>query len=320
MRPYTEVRFSGSPEEVRERWLKERRRGVGGSDAAAVLGLSPYATPLTVWLEKTGQVIPEDISDKPAVYWGTALEPIIAEEFVRHHQTWRVRRKNALLRSREHPFMQASLDREVTDERGRKGVLEIKTCGAHRKGDWDDGIPDYYMPQPIHYLAVTGYEFYAVAVLIGGQEYREYIYERDQEDVEFVIRREREFWDMVEGNIMPAPGNTQADSKALAEIYQAPGEEYVELTDSAIPEIAELLKVNDELAKMETRKRELANTIKARIGDAKGIRTPSCKATWVRTETTSFDSRALKEMEPETYQRYIRTKARDGGLRVSKED
>lgn len=319
MKPYTEVRFSGAPEEVHERWLKERRRGIGGSDAAAVLGLSPYATPLTVWLEKTGQTIPEDISDKPAVYWGNILEDVVAAEFARRHPSWRVRRKNALLRSREHPFMQASLDREVIDDKKRKGVLEIKTCGAHRKGDWEDGIPDYYMPQPIHYLAVTGYEFYAVAVLIGGQDYREYIYERDQEDVCFVIRREAEFWSMVESGAMPAPGNALADSQALAEIYPEAGSEYVELLDRDIPELAELAGLDAEIKAIESRKRELGNIVKARIGDAKGIKTPTIKATWIRTEATTFDSRALKELEPQTYNRYMRTKARDGGLRVSKE-
>ncbi len=316
MRAFTEVRFEGTEEEIHAAWLSERLKGIGGSDASAVMGLNPYKTPLLVWMEKTGRMIPEDISDNPAVYWGNVLEDVVAAEFAKRHEGWRVRRKNALLRSKEHPFMQASLDREVTDDRGRHGVLECKTAGAHRKGDWEEGIPDYYLPQPIHYLAVTGYEFYAVAVLIGGQDYREYVYERDEKDVKLLIECEEALWHLIETDQMPMPTESSADSAALLDLNPDPGDEYLSELDDDIPEIARYAEACERFKQADDEKRTLANLLRKRIGESKGIETPRYRATWVRSEVARFDQKAFASDHPDVYEHYMTVSARDGGIRI----
>lgn len=317
-RPYKEIRFEGADEEVRAQWLEARRKGIGGSDASAIMGLSQYATPYTVWLEKTGRVIPEDISEKEAVYWGNVLEDVVAAEFAKRHPDWFVARRNALLQSVERPWQLASVDRLVTDENGRKGVLEIKTAGTFRAEDWEDGIPDYYLPQPIHYLAVTGREFFAVAVLIGGQKYKEFVYERDEDDIAYLIEQERTFWeDFVEADVPPMVSGADADAVALLGQHPKAGGEFLQMLDEDLPQIAQLESVKKALDEMEVEKKRLANELKNIIGDAKGIQTPTVKVTWQRSECASFDSKAFKAAEPELAKKFEVIKTRDGGIRMT---
>lgn len=314
-KPFAEIRFKGTEEEVNLQWLEKRREGIGGSDAAAILSLSKYATPLSVWLEKTGQVEPEDISDKPPVYWGKVLEDVVAKEYAKRHPEMKVRRLNAMLFSIEHPFMFASVDRVLTDAQGRKGILEIKTADKGLTKDWEEGIPLYYLPQPIHYLAVTGYEFYSVAVLIGGNNYKEFTYERDESDIETLVKAEKDFWNLVETNTMP--DIVSADSGVLHEAYPDPTAEYLKALDSDIPEISQYEDICKQIDACKEKKDELAAKIKKRIGGNRGIVTTTRKVTWVRSESTRFATKDFKEKNPDEYIKYLKTYTRDGGLKVT---
>lgn len=294
-KPYKETRFKGSPEEVNAQWLEARKGGIGGSDAAAVLGMSKYSTPITVWQEKVGMVEPADLSENESVHWGKVLEDVVAREFAERHPDMKVRRLNAMLWSREHPWMFASVDRVLTDAKGRKGVLEIKTCDARLVDDWADDVPDYYVPQPTHYLAVTGFEFFAVAVLIGGNRYVEYFHERDEEDVKALVRCEGEFWrSFVIGGSMPPVTASKADSAALHGMFPDPSDEYLQLLPEDVPEIEEMQQVSERCRELEGRKRELGNRIKERIGEAKGIDTGKHKVSWSRSEARDSGLRTTK--------------------------
>ena len=144
-------------------WLSGRMNGIGGSDASAVVGMNPYKSNINLFEEKTGRRIPEDISGKACVIYGKYAEGPIRElfkldypEYVVEHHEFRI------LRSIQYPFMQASLDGELTDQDGRRGILEIKTTNilqSMQKEKWRDRIPDNYYIQVLHYLLVTGYEF-----------------------------------------------------------------------------------------------------------------------------------------------------------------
>lgn len=109
-------------------WLKARTYGIGGSDASAIVGKNPYKTNIDLFEEKIGRKIPEDISDKPYVRFGTLAEPHIRAIFALTYPEYCVSYyENRILRSKQYPFLQASLDGELEDENGRKGILEIKT-------------------------------------------------------------------------------------------------------------------------------------------------------------------------------------------------
>ena len=193
-----------------EGWLQTRMKGIGGSDAASVIGVSPFKTNVQLFEEKTGQREPDDISDRPYVVYGTAAEPLIRELFrldypeylVEHHE-------NRILRSTVWPFMQASLDGELTDLDGRRGILEIKTSnlmGTTGWGKWEDRIPDNYYCQILHYFLVTGWDFAVLrAHLVFARDrdvrtsVRHYFIERRdvEEDLKYLAEKEQEFWNRV---------------------------------------------------------------------------------------------------------------------------
>lgn len=198
-------------------WLSGRMNGIGGSDASAVIGMNPYKTNIELFEEKIGCKIPEDISDKPYVAYGKCAEEHIRELFRLDYPKYEVEHHEfRILQSVKYPFMQASLDGELLDESGRKGILEIKTTTILQNiqyEKWKDRIPDNYYLQVLHYLLVTGYEFVALRARLKsnwGKEIRvqekDYFIERDevQEDLDYLLKEEIKFWKYVEGRRKPS--------------------------------------------------------------------------------------------------------------------
>ena len=197
-------------------WL-ENRHGIGGSDASAVLGLNPYKTNVELWEEKCGLRIPEDISDKDYVKYGHDAEPLLRELFALDHPEYKVEYyDNNMIRNEKYPWAHASLDGELIDQDGRKGILEIKTTNILQSMQWEkwnDQIPDNYYIQTLHYLMVTEYEFVEVRAQLKsvwqGQNRlytKDYHYERSEkvEDIEYVRKQEERFWRMVRKKEKPA--------------------------------------------------------------------------------------------------------------------
>lgn len=141
-----------------EEWLKHRDR-IGGSDAAAIVGMNPYKNNVELWQIKTGQVVPEDISDKPYVKYGTEAEQYLRELFKLDFPEYQVEYvENNMFFNDKYPFAHASLDGWLTDPAGRRGVWECKTTQIQhpgQKGKWIGRVPDNYYIQILHYLMVT---------------------------------------------------------------------------------------------------------------------------------------------------------------------
>ena len=173
-----------------------RRSGLGGSDAAAIAGLDDYRTAVDVWLEKTGRMVNDEESE-PA-YWGQILEETVAQEFARRTGL-SVRRHNATIFHPQHQFMLAHIDRRIT---GEKRGLECKTINAWSGSKLEQPL-DKHILQVQHYMAVTGFEMFHVAYLIGGQRFATFEVPRDPEMIEMLIDAEADFWRYVERDEMP---------------------------------------------------------------------------------------------------------------------
>jgi len=173
--------------------LETRRRGIGGSDAAAVLGLSKWATPLDIYLSKVEPVATRAPMTEPML-WGNLLEPVVRQRY--SDLTGRAVTVPDTIRHPVHSFMIAHVD-GVTDD-GR--LLEIKTAGSNY--GWgepgSDEIPGSYLIQVQHYLFVMDLPVADVAVLIGGCDFRQYEIPADPELQEMIVDGEREFWHRVE--------------------------------------------------------------------------------------------------------------------------
>jgi putative phage-type endonuclease len=185
-----------------------RRTGLGGSDAPRVI-LDPWA----LWLEKTGQAAP--IVETERMAWGARLEAVVAAYYAERNGV-RPKRSAKTWRHREYPFLYAHPDRLVGE-----GGLEVKTTGSFGAKEWGpDGsaqVPIRVRLQVLHYLAVLDRPWWDVAVLIGGQEYRQYRIIRDDDEVSELVWRELEFWRLVETGTPPAVDDSEAATQWLTD-------------------------------------------------------------------------------------------------------
>lgn len=201
----------------REEWLRARAGRIGGSDASSIVGMNPYRSNVELWKIKTGQMEPEDISDKPYVRYGTEAEPHLRALFALDYPQFKVDYvENNMFLNDRYPFAHASLDGWLTDEEGRRGILEIKTTNilqSMQKEKWDHRIPDNYFIQVLHYLMVTEYDFVVLVAQLksdfGGEIYkqtRHYRIERSEveDDIRYLENAEREFWECVQDRRCPA--------------------------------------------------------------------------------------------------------------------
>lgn len=200
-------------------WLMARHKGIGGSDAACVVGKNKYKSNLQLWREKQGLVSPPDISDKPAVAYGKAAEEHIREmfkldypEFIVDYHEFRMYAND------DYTFIFATLDGEIIDKtNGYRGIIEIKTATIQNSVQWndwgDDVIPQNYFVQILHQLAATGWDFAILRAYIryhkNGRLYatvKDYRIDRTdvKEDIEFLIEKELEFWQSLQIGKEPA--------------------------------------------------------------------------------------------------------------------
>lgn len=300
-----------------EEWREFRRLGIGGSDVAPIMGISPYRTALDVWLEKTGRDQGEEPASE-AMYWGTVNEAAIARRFAEDHPDLRVSRVNATLVSRELPWAHANLDRMVVGPGGEASVLEVKTASSWKADDWADGVPAYYLTQVTLYLMVTGWRRAHVAVLIGGNDYREYEVARDEEDVRAVRDACADFWDnYVRADVMPKV--VGADAATLAGMHRDPDGEVVAPPDMA--EADRLIAAYQDAAERERRARadraDAQAALCQAIGDHRGLVTDVARVTWSRTRSRKFDSKRFRADHPDEWDAYQTEYDRNGGLRIT---
>lgn len=203
----------------REEWLVERRNGIGGSDAAAIMRLNPYKTPLDVYLDKVGEA-PVDTGQSEAAYWGTVLEDPVARRFAELHEDVRVQRNNHILIHPEFGFARANIDREIHDATGEVYGLEIKTAGVASSKYWaNEEVPAQYVIQCQHYLAITGWSKWIIAALIGGQTYVERTIPRDDEIIANLMTNEAAFWEKVQKRTPPEWDGSDTAWQVLREMY-----------------------------------------------------------------------------------------------------
>ena len=201
----------------REKWLEARKKYIGGSDVACILGYNPWKTNTQLYREKKGLVLPNDLSDNPLVTYGTKAEEHIRALFALDHPELTVEYipENSW-RNTKYKFAAASLDGWTTDENGRKGILEIKTAtitSGQQSNKWKDQIPDNYYCQVLFYLGVTEWDFVDLRANLKYQFpesplhiiTRDYHIERSEveEDIATIMEEAAKFSESLNKNIEP---------------------------------------------------------------------------------------------------------------------
>jgi putative phage-type endonuclease len=252
-------------------WLEVRKNGIGGSDAAAAVGLSPYKSQLELWLEKTGRDAelpkpdPEDITEP--VFWGTLLEPIVAAAYTKQTGN-RVRKVNAVLQHANIPFMLANLDREVIGVPGVQ-ILECKTAGEFGARLWSEGVPEYIQLQVQHQLAVTGKQAADVAVLICGQKLEVHRIQRDDDLIARLIPLEAQFWEYVTSDTPPPADGSESAERALRCLYPGNANRIDFSHDRTLSAtFADLVSLKHDIKIREEKAERLKQTLMQAMGDA----------------------------------------------------
>lgn len=283
---------------TREEWLELRRHYIGGSDAPAIMGVSPYSTAFDIWLSKTGEYDEEVNSE--AMLWGNILEDIVAKEWT-NRTGKKLRKRHAMIGHDEYEFMAANIDRLVV---GESGGAEIKTTNAFYDGD---ECPDWYWCQVQHYMAVTGKPYWYLIVLAGGQKLHSYKVPRNDDYIEKeLIPTEREFWNMVQQGTIPPIDGSEACSDMLKRLYSEANDEEIELPEDHY----DLIVKYDEAAAQEkdakARKDLIANQIKAQMGEYSRAFVFDRKVHWTPITSSKFDSKTFSKDHPDLYEKYKR--------------
>ena len=269
-------------------WLQVRKEGIGSSDAAAAVGLHPYKSQLQLWMEKTGRddQLPtsDPLDDSSPMYWGSLLEPVVAEQYSRR-TGYRVRRVNAVLQHPQHPWMLANIDREVVGTTDVQ-ILECKTAGIHGARLWKEGVPEYVQLQVMHQLAVTGKQAADVAVLLGGQELQVFRIERNLQMISQLIELEQHFWGFVQRDEAPPVDGSDSADMALRSLYPCDSGTTLDLSGDMEMScvFSELLAVREAITTQTALEAQLKQRIQQRMGDATRAIFDAGEVSWKRSK------------------------------------
>lgn len=240
-------------------WLEARKKGLGGSDVATVLGLNPYKTQRELWENKMNpDVVEEEIND--AMHFGDVLESVIAEEYVRRTGQ-RVQKDNKIRIHPEHSFLLANIDRLIIGNGNGPGILEAKTASSFAYKNWTDEIPLPYYCQLMHYLAVTGYKWGEFAILVDGRKFETIPIKRDDIFIEKQNKALIDWWnEYIIGNTPPP-----LEAKEITELRSV--ENSIEAESNILDSYASLISVKPKLKKLKEEQTLLENEIKVFMGD-----------------------------------------------------
>lgn len=288
-----------------EEWLRWRKKGIGGSDVSAILGINKWTSAIELWLDKTNQKN-DPVEVNEVMQWGTILEPVVRDHFavVTGKIVIEVR---AILQHLDHPFMLADVDGVTTDDNGNPAILEIKTASEYKRDEWSNGVPTYYQTQVQHYLCVTGVSKAYVAVLIGGNSFRIYEVDADPEVQQMLIAVEKDFWDKVQNMIRPDMDGSDAAKDLLDRIYTGGVEEEIILPEDAIEWVDAYIEASAEEDNAKAKKQEASNHLKEIMGDYDKAKCMGHSITWKPVTSERLDTKALKEKEPEIYSKYVKS-------------
>ena len=286
----------------REEWLDYRREGIGGSEAAIIVGLNRFGSPLQLWADKMG--LRKELEETEVMRQGSDLEEYVARRWVEATGK-KVRRRNYIFRNTDYPHSIADIDREVI---GENAGLECKTTSLYNKSDFENGeIPPTYYVQCQHYMAVMGYDRMYLAVLVLSKAFYHFCIERDNSEIAALMEKEAAWWEeYVTGDSVPEPDGSDGDDALIRDRFPDSdgGEVFLGTRTQDFEELSEL---DRQIKDLTVRRDACKQAIMQDMGEAsKASALNGWTATWKQQLTTRFDSKALKTDHPELYQKYAR--------------
>lgn len=292
-----------------EEWLELRSHYIGGSDAAAVVGLNDFSSPYSLWAEKTGRT--PGFAGNLATETGAYLEEFIAQKFAQITGK-KVRRVNYSFFNSDYPFAIANIDREIV---GEDAGLECKSTSVLNTRKFKNGdFPANFYCQCVHYLGVTKKKRWYIAVLIGNSDFKIYQMTRvagDQcpewcessvyiEDAEIaaLMTAEADFWELVKTDTTPAADGTAATTEAIKTIYAESDDSVCDLTAFSA-NLRQYIALKQQIKELESLMEEAANSIKAFMGESGGGECDGFKVSWKTQTRSTFDRKRFESENPD---------------------
>lgn len=286
----------------RDDWLIARRTGIGGSDAAAIVGLNPYSSPYDVWLDKTGKTEPKEQNLSMRI--GVELEETVARLWCAETGK-QCHRSGFMFSNNENPWQLANVDRVVT---GENAGLECKTTSSLsniRKLKTGD-FPDSYYAQCVHYMAVTGADRWYLGILELGcsPKFHSFVLERDESEIRILTESERIFWeDHVLINVPPEPSGTKATDEYIKKQYPKADENAEPVALYGMEnDIADYYSIKQRIKTEQESADALEQKIKLQLGSASTGLARGYTVTWdSRSKKGGIDADKLAAMFPNAY-------------------
>ena len=266
-----------------EEWLALRHKYIGGSDAAAVVGLNAYVSPYTLWAEKTGRL--PGFEGNLATEVGTYLEEFVAQKFAEETGK-KVRKSNQSWFNDEYPWAIANIDREIV---GEDAGLEIKTTSELNLKKFKGGeYPANYYVQIVHYLAVTGKQKWYLAVLIGNREFKWFTIERDEDEIKALMEAEKEFKKLVDSDTPPVADGAASTAETLSALYPNSIDDAIGI-GSFEKDLDNYFRFKAQLEEIAEKIDGIANRIKAYLCECERGEGEKYKVSWKSQSRSTFD-------------------------------
>lgn len=281
----------------------DRTKFITGSDAGALMGVSPYKTAYDVYLDKIGEGVA--VEDNNAMLWGRNLERAVAKHFVKQHPEYRLIKGKEEVGENLAGTPDYMLKTTGIEGRIYEAVLEIKTADARNAKMWVEDAPLHYQFQVMHYMYLTGAPYGYIAVLIGGNDYREYRIERNDVVIETMLEVYKNFWQAVETRTPPAVESLAAIEKMYSRA--SIGKE-IKLPDSGSDLCKQLLELKAEIKQKEAVIESIETVIKNEMKDAESALTADMlyAVEWKQARRETLDTKRLKAERPEIASEYLK--------------
>jgi putative phage-type endonuclease len=269
--------------------FEERKKYIGASEAAAVLGLSRWSTPLEVWARKVGEIPYEEEETLPQKV-GTKSEQMVAELFMEETGK-KVRRVNETVFHKKYPFLGCNLDRKIE---GEDAILECKTASVYKIKEWDDDeIPQEYLIQVYHQLACTGYKKGYLACLLGNTKFIIREIEYDASIIGGIVKKEVYFWrEFVEKKVMPGQISYK-DSDLLYRLFPVvEPESFIELPDEVNIACENLEAMQSDFMSLKAKIEKAKNELKAMLKENEAGSTGIWQVTWKPQHKDAYQVKA----------------------------
>lgn len=284
--------------------LQQRQNGLGGSDIASILNLSPFKTPLDIYIEKTSPI--DGIEQSNSQYFGSLLEDVIRSEYARRMGV--IISEPEIKFHNEKSFAFANIDGLVNDEY----ILECKTSHFSKAHEWGeeftDQIPLYYLTQVAWYCFVYDLDRADIAVLIGGNDFRIYHYHRNKHLENKIVNRAEQFW---YNNIVNKTPPDPREYSDLAKLYTNPQETEIVATEDIVKKIDVIRNIEEQINKLEKQKQQYKIDVMNYIGENSYLKDPLGNqiATWKKAKARKeFDKESFKEKNKSLYNKYLKEK------------